>query len=156
MPWDLKTLNDGTSACGYFQVLCLALTLFFLCRTHGTGHCGPNGVLAAWSTRCGSPTKSIQHWFFPHWLVKSLRASWLLTPGLPGPTEISANFVNTAHVGNALRACTAGRPRSSFFVTAHWLRSKESEAAIALKKDLKDVCTPTQCLQLAFGFPNKI
>ncbi|KAJ7695888.1 NADP-dependent oxidoreductase domain-containing protein [Mycena olivaceomarginata] len=53
--------------------------------------------------------------------------------------EISANFVNTAHVGKALRACTAGRPRSSFFVTAHWLRSKESEAAFALKKDLKDL-----------------
>ncbi|KAJ7327570.1 NADP-dependent oxidoreductase domain-containing protein [Mycena albidolilacea] len=53
--------------------------------------------------------------------------------------EISANFVNTAHVGQALRACTAGRPRSSFFVTAHWLRSKESEAAFALKKDLKDL-----------------
>jgi hypothetical protein len=60
---------------------------------------------------------------------------------LPGHPEISANFVNTAHVGKALRACTAGRPRSSFFVTAHWLRSKESEAAFALKKDLKDVCT---------------
>ncbi|KAF7345610.1 Aldo/keto reductase [Mycena venus] len=53
--------------------------------------------------------------------------------------EISANFVNTAHVGKALRACTTGRPRSSFFVTAHWLRSKESEAAFALKKDLKDL-----------------
>ncbi|KAJ6536885.1 NADP-dependent oxidoreductase domain-containing protein [Mycena capillaripes] len=53
--------------------------------------------------------------------------------------EISANFVNTAHVGKALRACTAGRPRSSFFITAHWLRSKESEAAFALKKDLKDL-----------------
>jgi len=52
--------------------------------------------------------------------------------------EISANFINTAHVGTALRACTAGLPRSSFFVTAHWLKSKESEAALALKKDLKD------------------
>ncbi|KAJ7914309.1 Aldo/keto reductase [Mycena leptocephala] len=53
--------------------------------------------------------------------------------------DISANFVNTAHVGNALRACTAGRPRSSFFVTAHWQKSKDSEAEIALKKDLKDL-----------------
>jgi hypothetical protein len=146
MPWDLKTLNDGTSACVHFQVLCLALTLFFLCRTHGTGHCGPNGVHASWSTRCGSATESIRHWFFPHRLVKSRAIPNLeprgCLPGLPGHTEISANFVNTAHVGNALRACTAGRPRSSFFVTAHWLRSKESEAAMALKKDLKDVCPP--------------
>ncbi|KAJ7203327.1 NADP-dependent oxidoreductase domain-containing protein [Mycena pura] len=53
--------------------------------------------------------------------------------------EISANFINTAHVGTALRTCTAELPRSSFFVTAHWLKSKETVAALALKKDLKDL-----------------
>ncbi|KAJ6556207.1 NADP-dependent oxidoreductase domain-containing protein [Mycena capillaripes] len=53
--------------------------------------------------------------------------------------EISANFIGTANVGKALQACTAGRPRSSFFVTVHWLKSKDFEAAFALKRDLKDL-----------------
>ncbi|KAF7349982.1 Aldo/keto reductase [Mycena venus] len=50
--------------------------------------------------------------------------------------DIPAYFISTA-IGKALQASIAGHPRSSFFVTTQWLRGKDSEAEIALKKDLK-------------------
>jgi hypothetical protein len=62
------------SACTHkLQVVCLP-TNYVFSRTHGTGHCGPNGAHASrssWSTRCGSATAGIRPRFFPHWLVKS-------------------------------------------------------------------------------------
>ncbi|KAJ7817686.1 NADP-dependent oxidoreductase domain-containing protein [Mycena olivaceomarginata] len=111
MSWDLLTLNDGHTAPGIAVQTALM-------------HPGQPAV------------DQLRQGVVPNRAKPNLD---VVAYPLPGHPEISANFVNTAHVGKALQACTAGRPRSSFFVTAHWLRSKESEAAFALKKDLKDL-----------------